>query len=486
MSVGALSAVGGVYVPVNDAAVTLNTGYLVYKECTLRGIVDRMRENETANIQRATLKALQSGRSGLPLFSQNLALEKTVLYTDSVKKDVDGTYLNTIDPAYQATVKRAIQQGYAATLGKPSQAFACPSSTDFWSRIDSLSFNPACNSYGAYYVANSAVMSAAAAQWNDQLTQLQWGNGIYPRTAIDPATGLPFVTTPSSFVGANALQVLQTGFAQLQNANDIDQIVGALFAGITNQVIADQGGLAGLTQKNGDQSSYLDRVVAESAAGLRNALGNGALTVLGGAKTAEQGLLAAWNGIAQKLLDTISVVRAQESTCWNLIIDSVCAAKPDSSGKCTAKPGACTNNGDGTQSCPTPPTLKVATSTVYSQAVINASIAPLATSTQTNIGASENLLATINQLIADVADTSSFQKQQAAIQKTDQLDTQHAFHSSNDVNNALKTKDDIDSQMDTLKDDTAKQWGDSTDVSVGWCNVGNPSLLNYWKNKWKQ
>ena len=32
MSVGALSAVGGVFVPVNDAAVTLKTGYLVYKE----------------------------------------------------------------------------------------------------------------------------------------------------------------------------------------------------------------------------------------------------------------------------------------------------------------------------------------------------------------------------------------------------------------------------------------------------------------------
>jgi hypothetical protein len=41
--------------------------------------------------------------------------------------------------------------------------------------------------------------------------------------------------------------------------------------------------------------------------------------------------------------------------------------------------------------------------------------------------------------------------------------------------------------MDTLVQVTnPKQWGDSTDVSVGWCNVGNPSLLNYWKNKWKQ
>ncbi|HEY4488462.1 MAG TPA: hypothetical protein VJB97_03010, partial [Candidatus Paceibacterota bacterium] len=36
MSVGTMSAMGGAYVPVNDASVTLNTGYLVYKECILR------------------------------------------------------------------------------------------------------------------------------------------------------------------------------------------------------------------------------------------------------------------------------------------------------------------------------------------------------------------------------------------------------------------------------------------------------------------
>src|SRR3990167_9643499 len=39
MSVGTLGAMGGAFVPVNDAAVTLNTGYLVFKECVLRGIV---------------------------------------------------------------------------------------------------------------------------------------------------------------------------------------------------------------------------------------------------------------------------------------------------------------------------------------------------------------------------------------------------------------------------------------------------------------
>ena len=64
MSVGSLSAVGGVYVPVNDAAVTLNTGYLVYKECVLRNVVDRIRESVTSAIANQTIETGLTGRDG--------------------------------------------------------------------------------------------------------------------------------------------------------------------------------------------------------------------------------------------------------------------------------------------------------------------------------------------------------------------------------------------------------------------------------------
>ena len=50
MSVGTIAAKGGVYVPVNDASVTLNSGTIVYKECILRDVVNRQRENEVAKI----------------------------------------------------------------------------------------------------------------------------------------------------------------------------------------------------------------------------------------------------------------------------------------------------------------------------------------------------------------------------------------------------------------------------------------------------
>src|SRR3954465_12778069 len=67
-SVGAFSATGGVYVPVADYTVELNTGTLVYLECVLRGIVDR--ESESANSAQInkTVQFITSGKDGNPLF----------------------------------------------------------------------------------------------------------------------------------------------------------------------------------------------------------------------------------------------------------------------------------------------------------------------------------------------------------------------------------------------------------------------------------
>ncbi|HVU75476.1 MAG TPA: hypothetical protein VHD38_01390, partial [Candidatus Paceibacterota bacterium] len=465
----------------------LNTGYLVYKECTLRGIVDRLRENETASLQQSILLAYQRGRAGLPLFSQSFPLEQQGVYDNAVVKSVQSGYLNTINPAYRSSVQRAIVQGYMAARNQANQAFACPTSSDFWSQLGNLSFDPGCNSYGAYTVANNAVMSAAQNIWNNKLTQLQWGNGTYPVTTIDPATGLEVVVTPSNIVSSNALQAIQTGFSQLQNANDIDQMVGALFAGLTTQVLSDQSGLSGLTQKNGSQPSYLERVVSESAAGVRNSVANAALQILSATQQIEQGFLSAWNGIAQKLVDTIANLRAKENACWNLIISKVCATAPDASGKCTAVSESCTTDPTtGTQTCPTAQILKVATSTTASQTVISTRIAPLATSTQSNIDTSKQAIALIAQLIANVSNTADISAQRLALQQLDNLVAQHALHNQYDLQNALKTKDDVSAQMDTLISDTAQQWGDSTDVNVGWCNINNPSVITYWKNKWKQ
>src|SRR5262245_32635129 len=60
-SVGAFSATGGVYVPVADYTVELNTGTLVYQQCVLRGIVNR--EAESVNSAQ-TVKVINNAAKG--------------------------------------------------------------------------------------------------------------------------------------------------------------------------------------------------------------------------------------------------------------------------------------------------------------------------------------------------------------------------------------------------------------------------------------
>ncbi len=482
MSVGALSAVGGVYVPVNDAAVTLNTGYLVYKECVLRGVVNRQRETATASLQKQVLNSYTTGRDGNPLYSSNIVGEK-IAETDRIYLlNLQNGTLNAVNPAFRPAVTRAIAQGYAAARNAPNKDFECSYKGDmtnflngkpdgnFWQAMDA-SIDPACNPYGAYLIANGSLEASANTGVNNMMTRLQWYNGNYGVQKYD-VNGNPIVLTPGSIVGANALQALQTGFTQLQNANDIDQMVGALFAGITSQAIGDNRGLIGLTQTTGSRPSYIDQVVQESAQGLRDTAANAALQILVAAKQIELGYKQAMDGIAGLLSNAIGTLRARENACWALVIEKVCAETPSADKTCTAV-------GEGGER------LKVATSTAFSQPIVNNRIAPLGTTTIANGQRAVAAMSKIDSLIAGVTNSASLDAQRVALQQLDNLVAQRTLHNQYDLQGALKAKDDVQASMDTLLTDTVKTWAESPDPNVGWCNVNNKGVLDFWIAKWK-
>lgn len=502
MSVGALSATGGAYVPVNDASVTLNTGYLVYKECVLRGIVDRQREGVTSSFQKKIISTYLTGNNGKPYFSQNLNAEGRAVYDNSIIiKDLSGNTLNSIeDPVVRAATKRAIAQGYAQARNNPTAVLSCGASANqsFWKGLLSLQ-NPACTAYGAFRLSNDLVMQNAASAWNNQLTQLSWYNGNYG-TQIYDEDGNLITVTPGSIIGSNVQQALQTGFRQLENANDIDQMVGALFAGITSQLISDSKGLVGLTQRAGSQPSYLDKVASESAAGIRSSALNAAIAILGATRQNEQTYLSAMQAIGTVLTNTINALRERENTCWKAVIQNVCVAgslKPDNT--CTAVSQACTPGAEGTPTCPPEVKLQIATSTAFSQAIVTGRITPLANSTLANIETSSSTLAIINRLFAGVTNTTSLSVQRLALQELDPLVAQRKLHTQYDAQTALQSKTDVTNSMTTLISDTVANWtGRGTDGStdypwdgttypaVGWCNVSNPSTIQAWITKWKK
>jgi hypothetical protein len=304
-------------------------------------------------------------------------------------------------------------------------------------------------------------------------------------------------------------QAIESGFYKTENANDIGQMVGALFAGLGSKIVSDSQGLAGISQPVGGQPSYLDQVAAEASAGLVSTAVNAALTNLNAALTVETAYFKCLTtgkcgqdqyGEATDLTNAITNIRTEENQCWALIIQHVCATPLSSTNTCTAQASACTTGTDGTQNCPANITLKVATSTVFSQPVINAQITPLATSTAANISASQNALNQINQLIQGVTDTTSLDAQRVAIEELDNLSANNVLHNSTDLTNVQTQESGIATMMTNLVQTVAQTWGDGTpntanpyDPNSGWCDVNNPNdptigpkVIQMWQNVWQQ
>lgn len=500
MSVGAMSAVGGVYVPVNDAAVTLNTGYLVYKECVLRGIVDRERESALAAMLKQVANTTLTGRDGKPTFLQNYNQERRDLDNKNALFSLQNR-MSDLPASLKAPVTQALARSYMAEAADKNPGCSYQgdykalvtrqaNDADFFGALLS-SLDPNCmpisvamNKQADLY----AYISDGRYQWEKQL---DWGNGFYPVETTDVSNNR-IVLTPGILNSGVVQQAVTSGWRQTENSNDIDQMIGALFAGLGTQIMSSSQGLAGLTQKIGSQPSYLNQVAAESAAGLRNSAANAAIQILSAALQVEQTYNQIVSSIASTLTGTIQQLRTTETQCWGLVVQNVCATPLTAQNTCTAKVTCTTqqvtnpNTGqvENQQVCPTGPTLQVATSTAFSQQIIQSQVTPLANQTVSNIQNSNKALTLINQLVSGVTNTTSVDAQRIALVQLDQLVSQQALHNQTQLTSVQQQQAAIKDAMSTLIGDTKTAWGDSTDPNVGWCNINNPSVVQMWIQRW--
>jgi len=492
MSVGSLSAIGSTFVPVSDAAVTLNTGYLVYKECILRPLINRQKENAIANLVKQTTTQFNTGRTvtengvmtNAPMFSTDLTKEMAIIRDNSVNEDLNGTSLNALNPAFSREVKTAIYRRYQANTQNPGGALACSYARspadlyavqhgqEFYDFNDVLMLADSnCIPLQAAANAENYVLANAAYKEDIALTRLNWGNGVYD--VVDENGN---VVTPGFLVAGEIEQKLGSGFRQQESANDIDQMVGQLFAGIGNQILSSASGLIGLLTGSGNSPSYLNQVIADSSAGLKDSAINAALQILLAARQVESAYLEAAKATADALSRAIAQLRGAENQCWELIIPQV---------KEKAAVGNCTQNSDGTQTCSGSFSLKIATSTTYSQRVVDSQIAPLASTTAARINAASDAVDSVDELIVNVTNSESPDAQAVALQKLDALVAQKALHNQYDLKDAERQLEDVNNSISALVTDTIKAWGDSTDPNIGWCNVNNTAVIQNWTNKWK-
>jgi hypothetical protein len=492
-SVGAFSATGGVYVPVADFTTELNTGTLVYLECVLRGIVNRQSEAaSTGLVQKTIQNANTGGRDGNPKFRSDGQAEDVQAVGPKVYSALV-SMKNQNDPLMReagGTIVPLVARTYLANQ-HPLDQLACDHQVDLKACRDAEVKSDECinalvdpNCSAIFRTLNSIdyLNSEQARVLKEQQDCLNRGGGFYCDGQLDE-DGDWIITTPSSLIQETTAQAITSGFRRIESANNVDQMVGALYAGLAQQVLTSTGGLLkGLTGNIGSQPSYLTQLTSESSAGLQNAAANLALGLLAGARQAEVQYNKAMTSIANTLSGTIGQLRSLERQCWDLIAFNnapapalrVCTAAPTGN-TCTAVSGGA---------------LKIATSTYgYAQGVIDREIAPLANKTIENLQSSQTALTLIDQLIAGVSNTASLNAQRLALVQLDQLVSQGKLHVQADVTAAQQQETAVTEATANLFTQTKTLWADDKNLNagsgIGWCNFQNQTVIDHWTSKWK-
>ncbi|MBM3271992.1 hypothetical protein FJY94_01765 [Candidatus Kaiserbacteria bacterium] len=498
MSSGTLNAVtsgSGTYVPVNDSAVTqntagilVNTGTLVYKECVLRNVVNRMAENSLVGIGTKTWTAFGTMRDGRPMFPVDVYQEVLDRQSEVVLHAYENSsrnYFNNIHPAYRDQVRRTVLRGFLSSTSNRNAQTTCPYRGDLaaFLRGDPGTYsdeamlavsNPACNPLFAYEITRQRLERDLAYDTNEMMMRLNWSNGIYGVEQTDPTTLARRTNTPGILVHDVVAQTVTAGYRRQENANDIGQMVGGLFAGFGTQIMSTSGGFTGALQGSSGGQSYIGQMVQQSTNGLLASAVNVALTQLAAARQTELAFNQAISGLANVLLSARDALRSVETQCWALIISRVCTPGTMST---STNPQTC-KDGAGN-------TLRIATTTTASAVIITSQITPLASTTQADLVASNNALAQIDRLIVSVQDSTSQSTQQSALLELDRLVASGALHTPQDVSNARNRRDSTTLTLEALIAQTKSDWADSEDTSIGWCNVNNPAVLQMWATRWK-
>jgi hypothetical protein len=478
VNIGTITAIGGVYVPVSDAAVTLNTGYLVYKECVLDGVVAAIKNDIASGLQSGTIRAIETSRGGNKQYYTN---------REDLRQDFDAILINaatamksgTMCTAYRDRVASAVARNYYATTRESEKESLCPFVTTAterealvaesqpvnWSSWNRL-IEPRGYEIGTYYIEQDKADGRLLAHDYDIREQLRWGNGFFPAfdNASDPLNRR--VITPSSVIANSLQQMLGVGTQILVNANEIDQINGSLQAGLQSSIVADTiRGLAGFSRSQNGQPSYLDRMNSEASGAVRTSAVNVALSVLAAKRQVETLFKTAKESLAAALTDAITTLRREENICWNLIIEKVQQRAA----------------GQGVS-------LTIATTTEdsFAQKTIEEHIQPLATVAIRDLRDSEQALGMINQLITDVSNTASAATQRSALERLDSMVANNQLHSAAEAQEAQTHKDEATAALDLLIEEILKEWKESSDSDIGWCNVNNDAIITMWFERWRR
>ncbi|HEU5114505.1 MAG TPA: hypothetical protein VFT82_01930 [Candidatus Paceibacterota bacterium] len=288
-------------------AVSAGSGYgQFFKDCVLTPIAIKLAKAMLQNITSSIVNWINSGFHGNPSFVQNL----NGLVSDTIDQGI-GQFIsddlggNFLCSSFSFQVKAAIAQSYlpyhqraACSLSQITNNvnnFANNNGGVGWDNWLQVTTEPQNNVYGATILAQNELSQQIANKLNVQNRVLDWGKGFRSwdvctkssdgsdPSKLDPTDKKCKGTethTPGTVVETQLETSLGSGVRQLEVANDIDAIVGALTNQLMSKVITGAKGLLGAGQSssgsNYNSTTYQSAINTQTSdAALSSAINTG-------------------------------------------------------------------------------------------------------------------------------------------------------------------------------------------------------------------
>lgn len=242
------------------------------KEFTLDGIAFGIAKTILQQNVKTLVNWINSGFEGSPMFITDL--EQYLLdAADKAAGDfISGTELGFICEPFQADIKFVLNLEYQQARDFAQEASCTLSGSaenveNFYNGVASGGWqqwfevvqSPQNNPYGAYMLGRAELRQRVEAAEENATTKADWGDGFL--SVEDCSSGTCVTVTPGSLIADELSFSLTIGDRTLIEADEINEIISALFSQLMNQVMTGIGGLTGVSQSaGGGAPSYLDQI----------------------------------------------------------------------------------------------------------------------------------------------------------------------------------------------------------------------------------
>jgi hypothetical protein len=259
---------------------------LEMKEFTLDAIAWAMVDLTLQSMARSMTTWIKNGFEGDPAFVQDLGKYLTGVGDKIVSDTIWGSDLDFLCSPFKLNIRLALEFQYKQTRNLKTQT-QCSLSTIInntdaffkgnfleggWNGWFQVASNPVNNPYGALMVSQAALTARIGNARLQEKQQLDWGKGMFSQkvcaesVASAPGECARYETvTPGTAIEAQLNETLASGEKRLHVADEINEMLSALFAQLAMKAFSGAGGLLGLTGgKDNSGDNYFDQIDSDT------------------------------------------------------------------------------------------------------------------------------------------------------------------------------------------------------------------------------